>query len=71
MAERTPATSTEKTFTSYTKDQGEKYAKNRRGYNPNLYKIIVDHHVQTGGKLDVLVDVGCGPGTGEFFLFWK
>jgi len=54
---------TEKTFKSFTKDQGANYAKNRRGYHPNLYKTVIDYHTSTGGKLDTLLDVGCGPGT--------
>ncbi|KAE9381049.1 S-adenosyl-L-methionine-dependent methyltransferase [Stipitochalara longipes BDJ] len=53
----------EKTFTSFTKDQGANYAKNRRGYHPNLYKIVIDFHTSTGGKLETLIDIGCGPGT--------
>jgi SAM-dependent methyltransferase len=53
---------TEKTFSSYNHDQGIKYAKARRDYNPSLYQNILDHHASTGGKLDVLLDVGCGPG---------
>ena len=53
----------EKTFSSYTKDQGANYAQNRRGYHPNLYKTVIDHHTSTGGQLNTLLDVGCGPGT--------
>jgi hypothetical protein len=51
---------TEKTFSSYTKDQGANYAKLRRGYHPNLYKTVIDYHTSSGGKLDTLLDVGCG-----------
>jgi SAM-dependent methyltransferase len=54
---------TEKTFTSYTQQQGANYAKNRDDYHPNLYKSIIDHHTSTGGQLNTLLDVGCGPGT--------
>jgi len=53
----------EKTFKTYSKDQGAHYANARPGYHPNLYKLIIDHHTSTGGKLDTLLDVGCGPGT--------
>jgi len=53
----------EKTFRSYSKEQGKHYAENRSGYHPDLYKTIIDHHTSTGGKLDTLLDVGCGPGT--------
>ena len=55
--------SAEKTFSSYTKDQGANYAQNRPGYHPSLYKTIIDHHTSTGGQLNTLLDVGCGPGT--------
>jgi trans-aconitate 3-methyltransferase len=61
MSNPTPAA--EKTFSSFTKDKAANYAQNRRGYHPNLYKIIVDHHTSTGGQLDTLLDIGCGPGT--------
>ncbi|KAF9875735.1 hypothetical protein CkaCkLH20_06667 [Colletotrichum karsti] len=55
--------SSEKTFRAYTAEQGKDYAKGRRGYQERLYKIILDHHTSTGGKLEALLDVGCGPGT--------
>jgi SAM-dependent methyltransferase len=60
MSNPTPAA--EKTFSSFTKDKAANYAQHRRGYHPNLYKIIVDHHTSTGGQLDTLLDIGCGPG---------
>jgi SAM-dependent methyltransferase len=53
----------EKTFKAYTQEQGVDYRKARPGYNPDLYKLIVQQHTSTGGKLDLLLDVGCGPGT--------
>lgn len=53
----------ETTFTKYTKDQGIKYAQARRGYHPKLYKTVIDHHISTGGQLESILDVGCGPGT--------
>ena len=55
--------SAEKTFSSYTKEQGANYAQNRPGYCPKLYKTIIDHHTATGGLLNTLLDIGCGPGT--------
>lgn len=54
--------STEKTFSSYDQQQGKAYAQARRDYHPNVYQTIIDHHTSTGGKLDTLLDVGCGPG---------
>ncbi|KAK1853445.1 methyltransferase domain-containing protein [Colletotrichum chrysophilum] len=56
-------TGTEKTFRSYTSTQGMVYARGRPGYRPDLYKLIIDYHVSTGGALDLLLDVGCGAGT--------
>ncbi|KUJ21287.1 S-adenosyl-L-methionine-dependent methyltransferase [Mollisia scopiformis] len=53
----------EKTFNSYTPKQGEAYAQARGSYNPSLFKAIIEHHTSTGGKLNTLLDVGCGPGT--------
>jgi SAM-dependent methyltransferase len=61
-AAATASAGAEKTFTSFTKDQGAKYAQNRPGYHPNLYKTIIDHHTSTGGQLNTIIDVGCGPG---------
>lgn len=28
-----------------------------------MYQTIIDHHTSTGGQLNTLLDVGCGPGT--------
>jgi len=60
-----PATTTfqkEKTFSTYNQEQGKAYIEARRNYSPNVYQTIIDHHKSTGGKFDVLLDVGCGPG---------
>jgi trans-aconitate 3-methyltransferase len=58
----------EKTFSSYNQEQGKFYAQTRRNYAPNVYQTIIDHHTSTGGQLDSLLDVGCGPGTVAFSL---
>lgn len=50
------------TFRTYTQAQGESYAAARPGYSPDLFKIIIDQHVSTGGQLDTVVDAGCGTG---------
>lgn len=50
------------TFSSYNKNQAQKYAQARLSYPSQLYETIITHHTQTGGRLDTLVDVGCGPG---------
>lgn len=52
----------EKTFRSYNSDQGKFYAQNRRDYHPSVYQFVLDQHSSTGGELDLLLDVGCGPG---------
>lgn len=50
------------TFSKYTNKHAQKYAKERTSYSQKLYDIIIEHHVKTGGALNTLVDVGCGPG---------
>lgn len=52
----------EKTFSSYNQEQGKNYAEVRRDYHDSVYQTVFDQHVSTGGKLDTLLDVGCGPG---------
>ncbi|KAJ9608738.1 hypothetical protein H2200_006509 [Cladophialophora chaetospira] len=52
----------EKTFSAYNQDQGKNYAQVRRNYHPKVFQTVVDHHVSTGGQLDTVLDVGCGPG---------
>lgn len=52
----------ETTFRSYTKEQGTAYASLRRQYHPNVYRTILGHHATTGGQINMLMDVGCGPG---------
>jgi SAM-dependent methyltransferase len=53
---------TEKTFSSYTYKQGTEYAEIRPTYHPNLYRAVINHHTSTGGELNTILDVGCGPG---------
>ena len=62
MSTPQPSTSSEKTFTSYTKDQGKSYAQARPSYHPKLYETVLKQHTSTGGQLTTLLDVGCGPG---------
>jgi trans-aconitate 3-methyltransferase len=54
--------SDERTFRSYTSQQGADYAEARRNYHPSLYETIKEYHLSTGGQLRSLLDVGCGPG---------
>ncbi|KAG6363861.1 hypothetical protein INS49_008964 [Diaporthe citri] len=65
MATQTDA---EKTFRSYTKDQGQNYAQHRMKYSQALYDDIISHHTSTGGKFESAVDLGCGPGTATFAI---
>lgn len=65
MADLTDA---EKTFRSYTKDQGQNYAQHRLKYSQSLYDNIISHHTSTGGKLENAIDLGCGPGTATFAI---
>ena len=53
----------ERVFQTYTSAQAEFYRKTRGTYNKTLYDFVLDRHVQSGGGLDQLVDVGCGPGS--------
>ncbi|KAF3058391.1 hypothetical protein GL218_09496 [Daldinia childiae] len=52
----------ETTFRSFTPAEASNYAQFRRDYHPTLYNTILSRHTSTGGKLDTLLDVGCGPG---------
>jgi SAM-dependent methyltransferase len=52
----------ETTFTSYSKDQGKKYAQTRLQYHLSVFQTVLDQHKATGGQFDTLLDVGCGPG---------
>lgn len=60
---RVSAAPREETFKKYTAAQGQKYARHRPGYHPALYEQVLAHHRATGGQMDALLDVGCGPGT--------
>ncbi|KAJ5934163.1 hypothetical protein N7466_003710 [Penicillium verhagenii] len=61
MSAKTPFTP-EKTFSKYNQAQGEAYANLRPEYHPKIYQMIIDHHTKTSGHLDLLIDIGCGPG---------
>ncbi|ROW07474.1 hypothetical protein VPNG_07054 [Cytospora leucostoma] len=58
----------EKTFRSYTSEQGKNYARHRMRYSQVLYEDIISHHTSTGGKRGTVLDVGCGPGIATFAL---
>lgn len=61
MSTKAPFTQ-EKTFSNYNQAQGEAYANLRPKYHPNIYQMVIGHHTTTSGQLDILLDVGCGPG---------
>jgi len=52
----------ESTFRSYGKDESKRYAQLRLAYHSSVYESIITQHTATGGQLDSLLDVGCGPG---------
>lgn len=53
----------ETTFRAFSREQGANYAEHRIDYHPRLYNSVLDFHASTGGQLDTVLDVGCGPGT--------
>ncbi|KAI1632026.1 methyltransferase [Biscogniauxia mediterranea] len=55
-------TSAEKTFRSFTRADASSYAQFRSDYHATLYNTLLKQHTSTGGQLDTLLDVGCGPG---------
>lgn len=57
-----PTRSTEKTFTSYSQEQGKAYSQARPDYHPRVYETILSHHKTSGGQFDTFLDIGCGPG---------
>jgi ubiquinone/menaquinone biosynthesis C-methylase UbiE len=50
------------TFRSYSPGQVLEYAQRRGGYPQALIDEIITLHTQTGGSLDSILDLGCGPG---------
>jgi trans-aconitate 3-methyltransferase len=50
------------TFRAYSTSQARAYGAARTSYTTALYDAILDHHLSSGGKRDLLLDVGCGPG---------
>ena len=52
----------EATFKNYDAAQAQKYADYRASYNPRLVDLIIKTHSSTGGQLNKVLDIGCGPG---------
>lgn len=53
----------EKTFRNFDSKAAANYAKFRPGWDDEFIANLIGHHTSQGGKTDVLVDLGCGPGT--------
>ncbi len=51
------------TFRNYSSSSAQAYAQNRHGYPDSVISLILNQHTSTGGALNLLLDVGCGPGT--------
>lgn len=57
-----PAHQAETTFKNYKSDDAARYAAHRRSYAPKLIELVVETHIEGGGQLERVVDIGCGPG---------
>ncbi|KAI0444138.1 methyltransferase [Xylaria telfairii] len=62
MPTQIPSASAEQTFRSFNVAAASYYAQFRLDYHPTLYNTLLTQHASSGGKLDTLLDVGCGPG---------
>jgi SAM-dependent methyltransferase len=51
------------TFRNYAPAAAAQYAALRPGYPEKVINTIIEVHNSTGGQMDLLLDVGCGPGT--------
>ena len=49
---------TEKTFTKYNSTQAKTYGEYRRNYHTSVYDFVLEHHKNTGGKFETVLDVG-------------
>ena len=56
------ATAQDPTFRTYSAEEARLYAASRLSYSQKTYDKVLDYHITTGGKFDLLLDVGCGPG---------
>ena len=50
------------TFRNYDAAAAKKYLQHRPQYGENLINLVLSQHTSSGGALDLVVDVGCGPG---------
>ena len=51
-------------FRNYDSQQAAAYAahRSRAGYASDLYRVLLDHFMISGGHFNALLDVGCGTG---------
>ncbi|ETI28034.1 hypothetical protein G647_00483 [Cladophialophora carrionii CBS 160.54] len=50
------------TFRNYDSASAQRYLQHRPGYADKVIDLVISHHTSSGGDLNVVVDVGCGPG---------
>ncbi|KIW73511.1 hypothetical protein PV04_01624 [Phialophora macrospora] len=50
------------TFRNYDAASAQRYLQHRPGYADKLIELVISHHTSSGGDLDLVLDVGCGPG---------
>ncbi|KAJ9608196.1 hypothetical protein H2200_007184 [Cladophialophora chaetospira] len=51
------------TFRNYDSASAQKYLKLRPGPPKKLIDLVISQHTSSGGQLNLILDVGCGPGT--------
>ncbi|KIX93388.1 uncharacterized protein Z520_10807 [Fonsecaea multimorphosa CBS 102226] len=56
------------TFRNYDASSAAKYLQARPRYSDALIDLIISKHTSSGGALDLVVDVGCGPGLATLSL---
>ncbi|EXJ64107.1 hypothetical protein A1O7_00443 [Cladophialophora yegresii CBS 114405] len=56
------------TFRNYDSASAQRYLKHRPGYPDKLIDLVISHHTSSGGDLNLVLDVGCGPGTATRLL---
>lgn len=61
-ANRPSAAIHDPTFRNFTPEEAARYAAYRPPYPPAFIDLALKAHTSTGGKLDTVLDVGCGPG---------
>ncbi len=50
------------TFRNYDFASAQKYLEHRSGYPDKLIDLVISQHTSSGGGLNLVLDVGCGPG---------